>query len=92
LAGEKRHANGTKTLRFHAEDVIDFAWTASPRFLTEESQWQQRAHQVVLLQPEHAAQAGRYLDLPKPRWPTSTSTLAATPIATSPSSTHPCTG
>ncbi|HEX8655912.1 MAG TPA: M1 family metallopeptidase, partial [Hymenobacter sp.] len=59
LAGEKRNANGTKTLRFHAEDVVDFAWTASPRFLTEESQWQ-HVRIKLLLQPEHAAQAGRY--------------------------------
>ncbi|HLK97881.1 MAG TPA: M1 family metallopeptidase, partial [Hymenobacter sp.] len=64
LAGEKRNPNGTKTLQYHAEDVVDFAWTASPRFLTEESQWQ-HVRIKLLLQPEHAAQANRYMESAK---------------------------
>jgi len=38
-AERKQNSDGTKTLTFHAEDVIDFAWTASPRFKIAEAKW-----------------------------------------------------
>ena len=33
------NADGTKTVRYRAEDVIDFAWTASPFFSVKEFRW-----------------------------------------------------
>lgn len=60
LQNEQQNADGTKTLFYHAEDVIDFAWTASPRFKVAEAVW----HNVkirVLLQPEHFSQAQRHI-------------------------------
>ena len=57
--GEKRNNDGTKTLTFHAEDVIDFAWTASPIFKIAEATWK-HIKIKVLLQPEHFAQAKRH--------------------------------
>lgn len=56
--------NGTKTLTYHAEDVIDFAWTASPRFQVVEDKWQQVSIKV-LLQPEHLNQADRHVQSAK---------------------------
>lgn len=52
--------NGTSTYHFQAEDVIDFAWTASPYFKTVESQWN-NVKIKLLLQPEHYSQASRYM-------------------------------
>ena len=57
--GEKKNNNGTKTLTFHAEDVIDFAWTGSPIFKIAEATWK-HVKIKVLLQPEHFAQAKRH--------------------------------
>lgn len=61
MQGEVMHKNGTKTLRYHAEDVVDFAWTASPHFQEATSQWK-HVKITVLLQPEHADQAQRHID------------------------------
>jgi len=57
---EKKNNNGTNTIKFHAEDVIDFAWTASPRFKVVEKQWK-HVNVKIMLQPEHFAQAGRHI-------------------------------
>jgi hypothetical protein len=57
--GEKNNSDGTKTLTFHAEDVIDFAWTASPIFKIAEATWK-HVKIKVLLQPEHFSQAERH--------------------------------
>ena len=57
--GEKKNNDGTKTLTFHAEDVIDFAWTASPIFKIAEATWK-HVKIKVLLQPEHFAQAKKH--------------------------------
>lgn len=69
LVGETTHRNGTKTQRWHADDVVDFAWTASPRFEVVDDRWQGRAGNRVrirlLMQPEHRAQAQRHLDAAK---------------------------
>ncbi|MCP5064665.1 MAG: M1 family metallopeptidase [Ignavibacteriae bacterium] len=61
LEYEKKNEDGTKFLRFHAEDVIDFAWTAYPRFLSKEKKWE-HVNVKVLLPPEHFMHADRYLN------------------------------
>lgn len=61
MVGEKKNPNGTKTLRWHAEDVVDFAWTTSPHFQVVNDKWKHVSIEL-LLQPEHADQAKRHLD------------------------------
>jgi len=66
LEGETQNDDGTRTLRFVQEDVHDFAWTASSRFLVRETEFRESGYPPVrirlLLQPEHAHLARRYLD------------------------------
>jgi len=60
LVSEKNNGNGTVTRHYHVEDVIDFAWSVYPRFTVQEDRW----HDVqirLLIPPEHAALAPRYL-------------------------------
>ncbi len=60
LQNEIQNSDGTKTLFYHSEDVIDFVWTASPRFKVVNAVW----HNVkirLLLQPEHYYLAGRHI-------------------------------
>lgn len=64
MQGENQRPNGTKTIRYRAEDVVDFAWTASPHFQVVEDQWR-HVKIELLLQPEHAYQAQRHLDAAK---------------------------
>ncbi len=55
-----RNPNGTATHFYHAEDVHDFAWTASPNFV----EFRGKAQDVnirVLMQPDHANQGERQL-------------------------------
>jgi len=61
LEYEKKNEDGTKFLRYHAEDVIDFAWTAYSRFMSKEKVWKQ-VKVKVLLPPEHFMHADRYLE------------------------------
>jgi hypothetical protein len=61
LQNEKQNSDGTKTLTFHAEDVIDFAWTASPRYKIAEAKWK-NVKIKVFLQPEHYSQADRHIN------------------------------
>jgi len=49
-----------KTESFHAEDVIDFAWTASPRYKTA-TRHVGEVEIVLLYQPEHVQYVERYL-------------------------------
>jgi len=66
---EKMHANGTKTILYHAEDVVDFAWTASPHFQVVNDSWKRPSGGTVaielIMQPEHLQQAQRHLDAAK---------------------------
>ena len=39
LQQELKNSDSTKTLIYHAEDVHDFSWTASPGFTVVEDQW-----------------------------------------------------
>ncbi len=69
MTGEKVGPGNTKTLHWHAEDVVDFAWTASPHFQVVTGQWKRPSGGLVrlelLMQPEHLSQAGRHLDAAK---------------------------
>jgi len=64
---ESQTANpdGTETFHFVQEDVHDFAWTASRRFLERSARFDEPGYPPVairlLLQPEHAHLAERYL-------------------------------
>jgi hypothetical protein len=60
---EEEHDNGdgTKTLRFRAEDVHDFAWAYDPRFL-EVKQTIDGVMVRLLLQPDHLPQARRHTE------------------------------
>jgi len=61
--------DGAETFRFVQEDVHDFAWTASRRFLERRSRFEDPGYPPVdvrlLLQPEHAHLAERYLGAAK---------------------------
>jgi hypothetical protein len=59
LISEKNNTNGTKTLKFVAKDVIDFAWTASERYKVKEYEWK-NVKIRILLQPEHLYLAERH--------------------------------
>ncbi|GAB3962057.1 M1 family metallopeptidase [Spirosoma harenae] len=66
---EKLHPNNTKTILYRAEDVVDFAWTASPHFQVVNDKWKRpsggEVSLEVVMQPEHLAQAKRHLDAAK---------------------------
>lgn len=62
--GEHKNKNGTKTVTFRAEDVVDFAWTASPIFKIAEAKWK-NVKIRVLLQPDHFSQANRHINSAK---------------------------
>ena len=58
--------NGKTVHHYVQEDVHEFAWTASPRFLERSARFEHPTLPAVelrlLLQPEHAAQANRHFD------------------------------
>ncbi len=61
LQSEKDNIDGTKTLIYRAEDVHDFAWTASPLYKVIEDQWR-HVKIRLLMQPQRLkGQAQRYL-------------------------------
>jgi hypothetical protein len=60
LANEKQNPDGTTTRHYHAEDVIDFAWSIYPRFQVQEDRWQD-VQIRLLISPEHADLGPRYL-------------------------------
>jgi len=58
---ESPHNNNTKTITYMADDVHDFAWTASPRFVISERQWKHVKIKAVM-QPEHTGSTERYFN------------------------------
>lgn len=65
LTSEKKNPDGTKTLAFHADDVIDFAWTADPNYKVVEDSYTNSAGGVtkikLLMQPGHMEQVARHM-------------------------------
>jgi len=59
-------SSGTRTLRFHQDDVHDFAWTASRRFRERKGRFEDPGYPPVdirlLVQPEHEDLAARYIE------------------------------
>ncbi len=60
----KDNGDGTKTVSHHAEDVHDFAWTASPTYVDLTEQWR-HVKIRVLMQPQRVHQAVRYFQSAK---------------------------
>ena len=60
----KENGDGTKTVTYHAEDVHDFAWTASPSYVDLSDQWKDVKIRV-LMQPQRVHQAVRYFESAK---------------------------
>lgn len=60
LFKEEQNTDGTKTWSFHAEDVIDFAWVASPEFQVIEDQWKHVKIKLFII-PEYTCCIERYL-------------------------------
>ncbi len=55
---------GFKTVTYRAEDVHDFAWTASPDLLEFTDQWE-HVQIRLLIQPEHEGQVQRHFEAAK---------------------------
>lgn len=60
LVHEEPGEDGNKTMTFLAEDLVDFAWTASQDYMIAEGQWRHVSIRC-LLQPEHYDQAERHI-------------------------------
>ncbi|MGH9745618.1 MAG: M1 family metallopeptidase [Candidatus Acidiferrales bacterium] len=64
LVSSANNSDGTKTLRYHSEDVHDFSWSASPSFTVVEDSWTGSAGTVkihVLMSPGNMPSAPRYI-------------------------------
>ena len=62
--GSVNNPDGTKTVSYHGDDIIDFAWTADPNYRVVEDDWKGSAGKVhirLLMQPAHLKQADRYM-------------------------------
>ncbi|MBZ5637699.1 MAG: M1 family metallopeptidase [Acidobacteriia bacterium] len=64
VVSEHHAPAGRKTVLCHAEDVHDFAWTASPIFVERNDRWE-GVRLRVLMQPENAESIPRYLEAAK---------------------------
>jgi hypothetical protein len=60
----KENGDGTKTVSYRAEDVHDFAWTASARYVDLSEQWK-HVRIRVLMQSQRVHQAQRYFQAVK---------------------------
>ncbi len=64
LQSKTKNGNGTTTHHYRAEDVVDFAWTASPDFRVVNDQWK-NVKIKLLIQPEHFGLAWRHIEAAK---------------------------
>ena len=62
--GNIDNGNGTKTVSYHCEDVIDFAWCAYPHFEVVEDDWE-HVHIRLMIAPEHKHLAPRLIGAAK---------------------------
>jgi hypothetical protein len=60
----KQEADGKQTLSYRAEDIVDFAWTASRDYKIVEDQWK-HVNIKLMIQPEHLYQAERHIKAAK---------------------------
>ncbi len=69
LQERKTNTDGTESLRFFQEDVHDFAWTASRRYVEKKGRFADAGYPPVevrlLVQPEHVHLADRYIEATK---------------------------
>jgi Peptidase family M1 domain len=68
LTSTTNNSDGSKTLVFRADDVHDFAWTASPSFRLIEDSWKGSAGTVnihLLVSPGNMSSAARFLESTK---------------------------
>jgi len=56
--------NNEKTVKYRADDVIDFAWTASQRYIEINDKWED-VNIRLLIQPEHKDMAERHFESAK---------------------------
>ena len=61
LITKKDNKDSTSTYEYKAEDVVDFAWTASPHFKVFEDMWNNVSIKI-LMQPEHASLTPRVIE------------------------------
>ncbi|AWV99124.1 M1 family metallopeptidase [Arcticibacterium luteifluviistationis] len=76
-----RLKNGLKSVVFEANDVHDFAWTASPKFKVFEKKWK-HVTLKAMMQPEHSSQYKRYFDAAEKSLAYFEKTLGAYPYST----------
>jgi hypothetical protein len=63
MVEKKSNSDSTQTVTYHADDIHDFAWTASPRYKVRESVYQSQMGPIqlrFLMQPAHWSQAERH--------------------------------
>ncbi|HMB89314.1 MAG TPA: M1 family metallopeptidase [Rhodothermales bacterium] len=64
LRVDEQTGGGERTVTYRADDVHDFAWTASPAYLEFTDTWQHVNLRLLLL-PEHDGQAERHFEAAK---------------------------
>lgn len=64
LVNTQPHGDTARTFAYHAEDVHDFAWSASPHFVELQDRWE-HVQIRALMQPQHLAQGYRYISAAK---------------------------
>jgi hypothetical protein len=64
LRVDEQASDGKRTVTYRADDVHDFAWTASPAYLEYTDTWQHVNIRLLLL-PEHDGQAERHFEAAK---------------------------
>lgn len=65
---EAKNSDGTQTITYHADDVHDFAWTASPRYRVVQDRFQGTMGPVqlnIMMQPGHWNQEQRHAKILK---------------------------